>query len=203
MGTTMRAPCVLPPLGSRTPAATTYEREHYAAGVDAPPGYLVAGPTAGRREVELWSTRRLPFEPKGEALAMRQDLRAALRRLDAARGEVLHAVYASAEDGFADVENVLLYNVGASALARAGRAGVRFERSRAVPAPVGTSLAARHHHRYALRPPSAGSDCWRRGATLAAWHHLPIGRLSLDPATIVDESRSSAESGGSAAAPVG
>jgi hypothetical protein len=62
--------------------------------------------------VEAWSTIRLPFEPKGWLLQYRNDLRAALREMRATDGSVLCAEYASPDSALADVENVLLYNVG-------------------------------------------------------------------------------------------
>lgn len=146
----------------------------------APFGHLVIGPTTDSRRVALWSARRLPFEPRGDQLTMREELRASLRRLAAADGEVLHAVYGSTIDGFVDVENVLLYNVGAAALARAARNGLRCERSRIVPPMPGSKAAAAHHHEYGLRAPDAGFDHWQRGVTRAHWHRAPVPPLRAD-----------------------
>src|SRR5438552_4510390 len=66
----------------------------------------------GRDSVELWSTARLQFEPKGWQLEMRHDLRDALRALD---GDQVSALYASPLiDSRCDIENILIYNVGAA-----------------------------------------------------------------------------------------
>ena len=77
------------------------------------PPFVVHGSDAG---VERWSSQRLPFEPKGWMLEYRSALREALGRLDPARGPVLIASFASTDRKPCDVENLLLYNLGLSAL---------------------------------------------------------------------------------------
>lgn len=71
--------------------------------------------SASREVVAAWSTRRLFFEPKGWQRDFRDDLRAALRGLTALSGSVLLAEYYAPDAEFADVENVLLYNVSSGA----------------------------------------------------------------------------------------
>ena len=66
--------------------------------------------------VQLWSAFRLPFDPKGQMRQARDDLRQALRQLVARGDQIIDATYTSLDSGFCDVENVLLYNVGAAAL---------------------------------------------------------------------------------------
>ncbi|MFZ2501621.1 MAG: hypothetical protein WAW88_02960 [Nocardioides sp.] len=67
---------------------------------------------SGEHTVEGWSAQRLPFEPKGPLKEYGERLRAALRDLEPVEGKHLRAVYASPDRDFADVENVLLYNLG-------------------------------------------------------------------------------------------
>lgn len=78
--------------------------------------------------VRAWSTRRLPFEPKGWLKGYRDDLRIALRSLKPETGRHLRAVYASPDREFADVENVLLYNVGASSYRHLTDGGLEVQR---------------------------------------------------------------------------
>jgi hypothetical protein len=79
-----------------------------------------------QNRIEMWTTRRLPFEPEGS-------LRVA----------------------FDDTENVLLYNVGPSAFASATRYGLTFTREFAEPlrAP-NEDVKWGHYHVYTLGPSS-------------------------------------------------
>lgn len=77
--------------------------------------------------VEAWSERRLPFEPRGDSLRFRTALRVALTGLVATRASGLRAEFASTSRDLVDAENVLFYNVGASAFAR--RSGFRVVRA--------------------------------------------------------------------------
>lgn len=86
--------------------------------------------------VELWSTVRLPYEPRGWVLEMRNDLSRALRGLAPRSSGRLYAVYGAADDGaVVDTENVLLYNVSSGARRPLMARSVTFERSYEMPAP--------------------------------------------------------------------
>jgi hypothetical protein len=74
--------------------------------------------------VEAWSTTRLQFEPKGWLLEYRSDLRRALRSMRATRTGILYAEYATPDQSFADLENVLLYNLGSGCYAHLARRGI-------------------------------------------------------------------------------
>jgi hypothetical protein len=74
--------------------------------------------------IEAWSTARLQFEPKGLQIEYRDALRTALRQLRPSDGVVLHGNYATPDQDFADLENVLLYNVGSGAYGSRPRFGV-------------------------------------------------------------------------------
>lgn len=126
-------------------------------------------------EVQAWSTRRLPFD--GETL---RDLRAALAaecvQLTAGTGELLHAVYSSADRGRADVENVLLYNLHRQI--PASRSGVLLERSFT---PAGPHPSHAHHHRYRVAPWSTTWTAWKEGDPLGTLRFVaPPGLFSRE-----------------------
>ena len=64
--------------------------------------------------VKIWSVTRLPFEPKGWLVDMRQQIRQDLKLLNLKKNTIFSAFYVSSDNSFCDVENVLFYNVGMS-----------------------------------------------------------------------------------------
>ena len=105
------------------------------------------------RRVEMWMTRRLPFEPKGLLLDARNLLRTTLSKLIARPHELLDARYTLTHIGFVDTENVLFYNVGAAAFSSSCSNGLRFARAFATPPGSHSYLAPfHHHHSYRLGP---------------------------------------------------
>jgi hypothetical protein len=103
--------------------------------------------------VEMWTTQRLPFEPKGVLRTARDHLRTVLRKLTAARQSIVEARYTSISTGFVDTENVLLYNVGPAAFGSATRYGLIFTREFADPPTAPNDEGCwRHYHRYTLIP---------------------------------------------------
>jgi len=100
--------------------------------------------------VEIWLDRRLPFEPKGDLLAVRLELRSAIRSLRCPPGELLAATYTSLDPATCDAENVLLYNVGSASFAQAALSGIQFERLHATPphSPSGQTYPHHHHYRF-------------------------------------------------------
>jgi hypothetical protein len=101
--------------------------------------------------VAIWLNTRLPFEPKGEMREARDRLREALSALESASSEtILTAVYTSLDEGFCDVENVLLYNVGSTAFAKSSQGGIRFERRIATPPQSPSGASFEHQNRYSL-----------------------------------------------------
>lgn len=138
--------------------------------------------------VELWSTIRLPYQPRDWVLEMRNDLCRALRDSSLKSSGQLHAVYSAANDGeFVDTENVLLYNVGSGALRPLMARSVTFERSYEMPPPPPesglTEGTALHYQRY-----SAARDepfeFWRPGKTLGAFTGVPVDSVDDKPAPV-------------------
>ncbi|MGW7258707.1 hypothetical protein [Streptomyces sp. NPDC054834] len=105
-------------------------------------GGIDYGIEATRRRVAAWSARRLPFEPNGWQRRFRDELRLALRALEPERGHGLIAEYDAPDDAFVDVENVLLYNIGAGSYGHLLGPGLVCRR--------GSSTDGRHHVRYTL-----------------------------------------------------
>ena len=134
------------------------------------------------RTVELWSETRLPFDLLTPALKdMRDALRAAVRALAAADGEVLRGVFASSLKDPCDAENILFYNVGSSPFQRSSTNGVRFERTHTVP-PAADALGfvARSYHRYELVARDEAWQYWRRGSALAVFSEAEVPRLTSE-----------------------
>ncbi|MDZ5621621.1 hypothetical protein [Nocardioides bizhenqiangii] len=97
--------------------------------------------THGDGRVQAWSSVRLPFEPKGWLRDYRSELQGALRATRATATSVLYAEYAAPDAAFADLENVLLYNVGSGCYSHLARRGIICRRM-----PSGDHL---HHVTYA------------------------------------------------------
>ena len=145
------------------------------------PPYLVSVKETGRL-VELWSTERLPFEPKGWLKDMRGDLREALMKLECSPDEILHATYVSGVDQACDAENILFYNVGASYFARSSSNGLRFERAFSEPPPPPRLLKERvlHYQFYGPAKRQDGFAYWRSRSKLVQWE---MSSEALGPST--------------------
>lgn len=133
------------------------------------------------RGVEAWSTVRLPFEPKGWALAFRNELRDALRQASPGRGARLQAVYGAEDRGqLVDAENVLLYNVGSASWRHLASQGVSFERSFGYPSPPqdsGLPEKGLHYLRYGFVESKAFTH-WRAGDLLASFVDVAVPSLA-------------------------
>lgn len=141
--------------------------------------YLVL-PTRGI--VEMWSAVRLPFEPRGWQIDMRNDLREALLDLSRSSRGRLHAVYSAADDGaLVDTENVLFYNVGGTALRRLMAHAVTFERSYQVPLqPPETGLVDNqtlHYQRYSEAADDS-FEFWKPAKLLGAFLDVPVASVT-------------------------
>lgn len=117
-----------------------------------------------------WSTARLAFEPRGDMKVFRDELRAAISRLHASDDHGLLATYSSPLREFCDVENVLLYNVGASAFRNSARSELAFQRT------FEQSETHEHAYRYEIlpRPIKLGRDT----EPVAIWRSATLDGLS-------------------------
>ncbi|MCF8567817.1 hypothetical protein LLE49_24150 [Alicyclobacillus tolerans] len=122
--------------------------------------------------VELWSTARLPFEPKGWVRQMRDDLRQALQQIrPETHKPFLQAAYISTNTGHFDTENVLLYNVGVAAFKHLCLHGISFKHTVQVPpsCPVTLDGDAGHYYRYEVTP-TATLPLANDNETIARWN---------------------------------
>jgi tetratricopeptide (TPR) repeat protein len=146
----------------------------------------------GRNSVEVWSEKRLPFEPKGWLQSLRDDIRSALKTIDFGPNEVLYALYVSPVKEACDVDNILFYNVGVEYFPQTGYAGLRFERSFSQPPPPlrptnGPSL--QHYHRYWCVPKERSFECcWIPTRKLARWN----AKISADAMVKLKKSKNPA-----------
>lgn len=121
--------------------------------------------------VQLWSNCRLPFEPKGWLIDMRQSLRNSLIKLRATPGSWLKAIYTSEENEFCDVENVLIYNVYTGYFKHLCQFGLYLERRfEPVPkVPSCTLTAPRHHHLYTTTQIDENNTYWQLRFVAVEW----------------------------------
>ncbi|HXH89189.1 MAG TPA: hypothetical protein VNI55_11370 [Gaiellaceae bacterium] len=136
--------------------------------------------------MELWSGRRLPFEPSGWLRLLRAELRVAVSQLEDDGESLLHALYASEQRDACDAENILFYNVGSTCFSASTRRGLRFERTCELPkSPRGMVEGATHYHRYWLAPRGGEFISWQTSRTTASWEAptLPLTGTTK-PATV-------------------
>jgi hypothetical protein len=181
-------------------------------------GVSQPGPLAGRewkiegpadeRQVWLWSFRYIPFERLSPGQrAARDALRLRVRSLAATTGEILHASYAGFKPANMDVENLVLYNIDATAggcFRPGARHGVRFEMAAG---PRRDPPSGQHFgcsYRYRLINPDNELSYWRPVRRLARFSGADLGRFPsvkrLEQVWLAIH-RAKAETAGHAAAP--
>lgn len=146
-------------------------------------------------QVMVWSSRRLPFEPRGWLVLLRKEIRDAVGKLDCRNSLVLDGIFSSLDADTFDVENVLFYNVGVGYFKDSARNGIRFQRVRSSP-PTHPSLANNltHYQRYRLTRRDENFSEWLKGRTLASWDRIPMKQGTLPGVeSIWDSMRSSSE----------
>ncbi|MGB9587542.1 MAG: hypothetical protein ACPL7O_05120, partial [Armatimonadota bacterium] len=124
----------------------------------------------GTSSVTAWSIARIPFEPKDWLLEFRNQLKSAIAELSPVDGKILYAEYGSPLSKYADVENLLIYNIGPACLASATKHGVVFKRSYQTSrdCPVQLSSPALHQYEYLLIDDKSPSLEGQDGSLLAS-----------------------------------
>lgn len=121
-------------------------------------------------KVELWSEKRLPFEPQGWLKKMRDTLRAALKQMTPEGQAMLYARYSSGEKYIFDVENVLFYNVGNSAFSHLDIRHLLFERVFEKASHLEEDKNFPHNQQYSCSLPV--SPYWDKRSSLAALENV-------------------------------
>jgi hypothetical protein len=155
-------------------------QEILASSTGTDPQHEFEGPGDDDREVRLWADRYIPFERLAASQrAARTELQRRVRLLSARPGEILHASYAGHKPGNADVENLLLYNMGGGCFQDAARHGVRFELAdgHQRKPPSGRSTGCSYRHRLIERGDEL--DSWRRARLLASFTAGSFGRFPV------------------------
>lgn len=131
---------------------------------------------SGHDKVELWSQKRLPFEPKDWLQQMKNDLCAELRRITAKENTILFAEYASPDESPCDVENVLLYNVGSGPFRHLTRSGIFLKRNfQAKPLHETSPRLFPHYHRYQMYSLDLiHEEMAKTQNLLASWNNIMI-----------------------------
>lgn len=134
------------------------------------------GPSSGRSVVEAWADDYIRFDRLPEwQVRVRNEIRSRCNRLTPSGDQVLEASFFGPKLPNADVENIVLYNIGS--FRTAGRNGIRFEHGSAVPpAPDGADYP--FCYRYSLASRSSSFAHWQRGRTLASFDWADLGAFS-------------------------
>ena len=135
-------------------------------------------------KIELWSSERLKFEPKGWMREMRDTLKNHLKHsIKRNRNSCLYATYASKENVITnfDIENILFYNVGVDSFKNLANNGLIFERK--IENPTELTLDSKlyrfdHYMNYkVLDSIIEDSNYWKRDKQLASWSGAKIEDL--------------------------
>ena len=134
------------------------------------------GPSIGRSVVEVWADDYIRFDRLPEwQVRLRNEIRNRSDRLTPSGDQVLEASFFGPKLPNADIENIVLYNIGS--FRTAGRNGIRFEHGSAVPpAPDGTEYP--FCYRYSLASRSSSFAHWQGGRTLASFDWTDLGAFS-------------------------
>jgi hypothetical protein len=131
------------------------------------------------QKVELWSTRRLQFEPKDWMKVMRDDLRISLKELTPEKNGSLYCKFSTSEQNTQfDIENVLLYNVGSGAFSHLINCNVNIERSLDIN-PL--SQKFKNYHVYQYTTAENNVSYWEKVDTVLHWKNLILPSLKDKP----------------------
>ena len=110
--------------------------------------FLIQGPTPDSPVVQAWADDYIRFEdlPAWQK-SLREEIRSRCGQLEPSSRQLLHAEFFGPKHVRADVENLVLYNIGTFPIS--GRNGIRFEYGAAMP-PAPDGAEYRFCYRYAL-----------------------------------------------------
>ncbi|WP_194840956.1 DUF6946 family protein [Filobacillus milosensis] len=142
--------------------------------------YIKNTSNSHNQKVELWSTKRLQFEPKNWMKDMRNDLKNELKQITSTENGTLYAMFCTNDNkSWFDVENVLLYNVGVGAFSQIGDNNFIIEQSLENVPHLNNSPKFNHYHQY-----NYGKDFdlyWQKDDVLATWRDMKLSSLKDKP----------------------
>lgn len=149
--------------------------------IAAPPPdgrFRVHRPTANSAAVQVWTDDYIRFERLPDwQKRVRTEIKTSCGHLEPSARQVLHATYFGAKPPNADIENLLLYNIGSFRVA--GRNGIRFEHGVEVP-PASDGAEYPFCYRYSLTPRSGSFTDWKEVRTLASFDWTDLGAFASD-----------------------
>jgi hypothetical protein len=145
----------------------------------APEGrFLIQGPTPDSPVVQAWADDYIRFEnlPAWQK-SLREEIRGRCGKLKPLTGQLLHTTFCGPKRPRADVENLVLYNIGSFPVA--GCNGIRFEYGATVPpAPDGGEY--RFGYCYALEVEMSPLKHWSQGRPLASFGWTEVEGFKSD-----------------------
>jgi len=148
---------------------------------DDPSAVITVRRSGAAGPIRIGSPFALPFEPKGDAVLLRDRIREEVAHLRAGANDVLRGCLhakRSALVGSPDAENILFYNVGAGSFAGAFAAGLAWEFAPEGKMPEGFEDPVVVE--YAVDPPDAEFRHWSVGTPAADLRSLEIPVLGAD-----------------------
>lgn len=131
--------------------------------------------------VELWSSKRLPFQPKGWLYDMRSSLIGAISQIKISDDAFMRATYCSAVQSLCDLENILLYNVGTGNFKKLCQQGFLLERSfQSAPYVPGGFNGYQHYQRYEITSSLQLPVCWNVEKVLASWEDILLDKMNVN-----------------------
>ena len=136
-----------------------------------------------RNATAVWSNIRLPFEPKGWLLEMRNSIRQKVKDMKAEKNQLLYGLFVSEDTSPCDTENVLFYNVGPGYFSHLCHNGIGFERLFDHPPAVGTLGTKPYFHYYSQIGSTDETDFWLKDKLLASWSDVicPVFKSESKP----------------------
>lgn len=134
------------------------------------------------QKVELWSEKRLPFEPKGWLKEMKTDLRESLSSINPHKSYLLYCKFSNTnKTEFFDVENVLLFNVGSGAFSHLKAEHILLERTfESVPL-INGKTQYNNYSLYHYTNNKQLTTYFQKEKTVASWTMLRLKSLQAKP----------------------
>ena len=131
--------------------------------------------------IEAWSVQNIPYEPNEWQKEMRADLRLALEKFSEKISSGMYAKYATGNNSYCDVENILLYNIGTGVFRNICSSSFCLEREfDSVLPPIEIRNTMPHYYKYELSS-NADFKVYSPKNILAEWEGLECDRFHEKP----------------------